>query len=217
MKTNKKNIVSALILLAVFVIFTVLIKTVNVAAIGPEGTSVGFAFINETFKNVFPFSETFYKLSEFLGYLALLTCGFFGCVGLAQLIKRKSLKKVDKDIYVLAGFYIVVLACYAIFEKIVINYRPVILDEGLEASYPSSHTILSLCVFASAAYMVERYLKNQKALKTIFGTASIVLAVVTVVFRAFSGVHWFTDIIGGVILSLALLNLFLAFLPSEAR
>jgi len=217
MKTNKRNIVAALILLAVFVIFTILVKTVNVAAIGPEGTSVGFAFINETFKNVFPYNETFYDLSEFLGYLALLTCGFFGCLGLFQLIKRKSLKKVDKDIYVLAGFYIVVIACYVLFEKIVINYRPVILDEGLEASYPSSHTILSLCVFVSATYMVEKYLKDSKALKIVFGAATVLAAVFTVISRAFSGVHWFTDIIGGVLLSLALLNLFLAFLSGETK
>ena len=211
MKTKKTNLITTIIMFVIFVIFTILIKTVDVAAIGPEGTSVGFSQLNGLFHKNFDFNETFYKLSEVLGILALLVCGIFGCVGLLQLIKRKSLKKVDKDIWVLAGFYVVVLACYVLFEKVVINYRPIILDEGLEASYPSSHTILSLCVFASAAYIIERYV-SQKTLRTILGVASIVLSVVTVIFRTISGVHWLTDIIGGVLLSFALLNLFVAFI-----
>ena len=212
MKTKKTNLIAGIVFLVLFAVFTCLVKVVNVAPIGPEGTSVGFYQINGLFHEIFDFDETFYKISEVLGILALLVCGLFGCVGLLQLIKRKSLKKVDRDIWVLAGFYVVVLACYVLFEKIVINYRPIILDEGLEASYPSSHTILSLCVFASAVYMIERYLKNQKTLRVVLGVAAVVLSVFTVIARAYSGVHWLTDIIGGVLLSLALLNFFVAFL-----
>ena len=212
MKTKKTNLIFAIAMMVIFVIFTIIIKTVDVAAIGPEGTAVGLSSINGPFHDIFDFNETYYKISEVLGIFSLMVCATFGCVGLLQLIKGKSLAKVDKDIWVLAGFYVIVMACYVLFEKVVINYRPVILDEGLEASYPSSHTILSLCVLSSAVYMFERYLKEKKLLKNILSGLFIVLAVLTVISRAFSGVHWLTDIIGGVLLSLALLNFFVAFL-----
>lgn len=207
---NKKsnNILMGAVLFVCFVIYTVLIKVVDVQAIGPEGSSVGLASLNAVFARFFPFNATWYSITEYLGYIAIGVCLGFGLLGLFQLIKGKSLKAVDKELWLLAGFYVVVIAFYALFEIVEINYRPVILEEGLEASYPSSHTVLAICVFLSAVYEFESYLLKSKVVKNLLQALFIVLALLTVIGRMLAGVHWFTDIIGGLILSLSLVVIF---------
>lgn len=207
---NKKsnNILMGAVLFACFVIYTVLIKVVDVQAIGPEGSSVGLASINSVFARFFSFNATWYSITEYLGYIAIGVCLGFGLLGLFQLIKGKSLKAVDKELWLLAGFYVVVIAFYALFEIVEINYRPVILEEGLEASYPSSHTVLAICVFLSAVYEFESYLLKSKVVKNLLQALFIVFALLTVIGRMLAGVHWFTDIIGGLILSLSLVVIF---------
>ncbi len=207
---EKKAYIGSSLFFVLFIVFTILSKTVDVEPIGPEGSLVGFSNLNHAFNFIFSFNNFYYEASEILGYAALGVCFGFALFGLSQLVKRKSLKKVDKEIYLLAGFYAIVLGFYALFEVIVINYRPIILDagEGLEASYPSSHTMLGICVFFSAAAMFQKYLWQKKMLCNIVTTACIAAMVLTIVFRAFSGVHWITDICGGCLLSTALICLF---------
>ena len=61
---------------------------------------------------------TMYKISEIFGYMILLLILIYGCIGLYQLIKRKSLFKVDKEIIKLGLFYVLMLIVYIVFEKI---------------------------------------------------------------------------------------------------
>ncbi len=205
----RKSLYCSGICFVLFLILILLVKTVGVDAIGPQGTEVGLAKINGFFSERIVYNDIFYKITELLGYLAILICAAFGAFGLYQIIKGKSLKAVDKDILILGAFYIAVIAVYVFFEKVVISYRPVILDEGLEASFPSSHTMLSVCVFISAIMQLEtrlpfRFVKPVSA-------AGILLAAITVLFRFLSGVHWFTDILGGILISASLLFLFAYF------
>lgn len=206
---SKEKFISAAVSFALFVIYTVLAKVVDVAAIGPENTEVGFASINGAVAKLFPYNNGWYELTEWLGYIALGVCLGFALFGFMQLVKGKSLKAVDKEIWVLAGFYVVVIGFYALFEKIELNYRPVILEEGLEASYPSSHTVLALCVFVSAIYEFDKYIKDKKLNALLMGLF-IAAAVITVIGRLMAGVHWVSDIIGGLLLSVSLLILFQA-------
>lgn len=207
---RKSTFISAIVMFFVFLVYTVLVKAVDVKAIGPEGSSVGFASINSAVNKVFPYNEMLYKISDYLGYAALGVCFAFALYGLWQLIKGKSFKSVDKQIWVLAGFYVVVFGFYAVFEKVVINYRPIILDEGLEASYPSSHTMLATCVFFSACVMLDRILIEKKVLKNVLEALLILSTAATIILRAFCGVHWFSDILGGLILSLSLFCFFVS-------
>ena len=156
---KKKLMITGSLLLIMSIVFTILITKVDVANIGPENSAVGFASVNS--KLTFGFNETIYKISEYLGYVALLIPVCYALYGFAELIKNKSFKKVDKELYVLAGFYAVVLALYIIFDKVALNYRPVILEEGLEASFPSSHTLMSLC-FTISAIIVNKTLFKDK-------------------------------------------------------
>ena len=174
-------------------------------SIGPKGSKVGFGTVNKYFKNLFTYNKTIYKVTEILGLIALLIVGIYALVGLVQLIKRKSLFKVDKRIYILGAFYVLVGLIYVFFEKVVINYRPVILDGKLEASFPSSHTILAICVCVSAIVMNKFYIKDESKLKLV-NVFITILMILIVIGRFISGVHWFSDIVGGIIISSTLLS-----------
>lgn len=195
-----------------FLLFGALIcavKFIDVQAIGPEGSQIGLASINGAIKNFFGFSEKIYDVSELLGLISLATAAGFAVFGLIQLIMRKNLKRIDADLYLLASLYVVMAIFYLLFEVIVINHRPVLLEGELEASFPSSHTLLSLCIMLSAAHQFFHRIPS-KLYKGIAVTVSAALATTTTALRLISGVHWFTDIIGGILLSAALLFAYFA-------
>ncbi len=198
---NKKLI--TIISLIIVILYILLIKFVDVQAIGPQNTKVGCATINHFFQNILPYNDIFYKISKYFGYLSFLLIFFYASIGLYQLIKYKSIEKVDKKIIMLGFFYIIVLITYFFFEKVSLNYRPVILDEGLEASFPSSHTMLAICVCLSSIIM-NKHIKFKQTPRKIFNIAILVLMAIIVLSRFLSGVHWFTDIIGGILISLFL-------------
>lgn len=220
MSNTKKNFIISGVLLIIAIIYTILVQKIDVKPIGPENSSVGFATVNEAVANqikentTLGYSETLYDITKYLGYLSLAMCVVYAFVGLVQLIKRKSLFKVDKEIFMLAAFYIVVIALYILFEIYVVNYRPVIMEEGLEASYPSSHTMLAVCVCGSAIILNKKLFKDFKQIKVVNILCTILL-VTTVVGRLLSGVHWFSDIIGSIIISSALLMTFYSLINME--
>lgn len=203
-KQTKVFLIITLVLLALSVLFTVLTRLVDVAAIGPQNSEVGFSAINGFFKSRLPFSEGWYDLSEILGLLPLATVPLFAAVGLYQCLKRKSLFKVDKSIFALGGFYVAVLLVYLLFEIFAVNYRPVLMAGELEASYPSSHTMLAVCFSVSSIFAVWQQTKKRTLRVGTLVAASLVGALV-VFARFLSGVHWFTDIVGGLLFSATLL------------
>ncbi len=204
---KKKNIIICGILVLISIIYTVLVKYVDVQAIGPNGSSVGFAWINKTVSNLIGTHMALYKLTKYLGYLALMIAFNYALLGVLQLFKRKSLLKIDKEIIVLGVFYVVVIGIYIFFEKVIINYRPVLIDGVLEASYPSSHTLLALCICGSSL-IVNKYLFDGKKSAKYGNIISIILMISILLGRLISGVHWFSDIIGGVLISVTLLSIF---------
>lgn len=204
---KKKNIFVCLLLILLCIIYTVLVKVVDARAIGPKGSSVGFATINKTFSDFIGVHMAIYKITEILGYLALLVVAGYGLYGLIMLIKRKSLFKVDKEILLLGGLYVIVFLVYVFFEKIIINYRPILIDGVLEVSYPSSHTVLAICVCYSAIMVNKKLFKNKNNLN-YFNMFLVILMFLILLGRVISGVHWFTDIIGGIMISIALLKCF---------
>lgn len=213
MKIKKKwKIVCILLLIAI--IYTLLVKYVDVKSIGPEGSKVGFASINKFFLDKVGYQEIFYKVTKYLGLLPFLFVAFYAFVGLKQLIKEKSIKKVDKKIICLGLFYILVGITYVFFEKVIINYRPIILEEGLEASYPSSHTLLAITICLSSLMIQNNYIKDE-LIQSIMKIGTIALLIILVLGRLLSGVHWFSDIIGGIIISLFLVSIYKALIKEE--
>ena len=219
MKTKKNllNLFYSILLLVLFILLTILAKTVDYKPIGPNSSSVGLASINQKFHDLTGVHLTFYNITDWLGLVPIFVMFFFAILGLIMWIKRKSILKVDSDILVLGAYYIVLIFLYFLFEKVVINYRPVLINGILEASYPSSTTLLVLAVMLSAIPQIIKRIKNSR-LKKILIALAIGFTLFMVVGRLISGVHWLTDIIGGLLLSswLAVTNyLILNFLENK--
>ena len=201
MKKNGKRLLrTGGVLVVAFAAWTVLIQMVDVQPIGQNGTDIGFASFNSWFHNLAGVHMAIYIITDWLGVIPLFVCMFFGGMGFVQLIRRRSLLKVDCDIVFLGIYYVVVILSYLIFEMIPINYRPIPIDGFMEASYPSSTTLLVLSVMPTLIFQVERRIENVVAKKTISILTSIFSAFM-VIGRLVSGVHWFTDIVGSIMLS----------------
>ena len=198
-----KRIIMGVALITVFVVWTMLIQFVDVQAIGVNGTLVGFATFNGWFHKLTGVHMTLYVVTDWLGLVPVFVCMFFGGVGFIQLVKRRSLLKVDLDIIFLGVYYILVIFGYLIFEMIPINYRPVLIEGFMEASYPSSTTLLVLSVMPTLIFQANKRLKSVMA-KRIIVILAILFSVFMVIGRLICGVHWFTDIVGSVILSAGL-------------
>lgn len=208
MKRNGKGIVWAgLGWMAAFVIWTMLIQTVDVRAVGPNGTKVGFAALNGWFHALTGVHWALYSVTDWLGLVPLAVCAGFGVVGLKQWIQRQKLSAVDADILLLGGYYLVVIAAYLLFEQFPVNYRPVRIEGRLEASYPSSTTLLVLCVMPTLGFQAGRRMRGRAAQKGIRVFAAGFAALMAVG-RMISGVHWLTDIIGAALLSAGLFALY---------
>ena len=212
---KKRNIILSVVLTIVSVVYTYLVKTIDVKSIGPNNSKVGFSRLNNLFSNLVGTHMTIYKITEILGLVVILIVGIYALLGLIQLIKRKSLLKVDSELYGLAGLYVLMAAVYVLFEKFIINYRPVLIDGELEASYPSSHTILAICICISSLIVSKKYL-DEKYLK-ITHVVTILLLLGVFLGRVASGVHWISDIIGGVIISATLLMYFYTYYETHKK
>ncbi|MBQ6993180.1 MAG: phosphatase PAP2 family protein [Lachnospiraceae bacterium] len=207
-KVKSSFIVTGLLFL-LFVLFTVVVSTVDVRPIGPEGSEVGLAMLNGFVFQKFGVHMIWYSITDRLGVVALLTAFCFAIIGLIQIVNKKSLLKVDIRIILLGIYYVIVIAAYVFFEIFIINYRPIILEEsvGLEASYPSSHTMLVICIMGSANVLFQQMIQN-KMIRVIMNALSVLVIVVTAVGRMISGVHWFTDIVGGMLLGITMIQLY---------
>lgn len=199
-KENKKRFLLPASILISFVLWTLAISFIDVRAIGPNGSSVGFATVNRFVHELLGVHMTLYVITDWLSILPLCFILGFAVLGLVQWIKRRRILAVDLSILALGVFYIVVLALYLFFETVVINYRPVLIDGYLEASYPSSTTMLVLCVMPTAIMQLKSRIKNRVLARLVLALI-IGFTAFMVIGRLVSGVHWFTDIIGGALLS----------------
>lgn len=208
-KEQWKYLFISICLLAAFLLWTAAIQFIDVQAIGPEKSTVGFAAINELVHNATGVNMSLYVFTDWLGLVPIAVAMGFGVFGLVQWLKRKSLKEVDCSILILGGFYILVIAAYIFFEIFVVNYRPVLINGYLEGSYPSSTTMLVLCVMPTAIIQFNARIKTP-TLRRCIAYAIIAFIAFMVFGRLISGVHWFTDIVGGALLSAGLVLLYQA-------
>ena len=191
------------------VILIALVRLVDVTPVGAQGTSVGLSHLNQFVFDLFGVNMLWYYITDWLGIAAILTAFAFAVTGLVQLIKRRSLLKVDREILSLGGLYIIVIGLYLLFENVIVNYRPIIMPDNTypEASFPSSHTMIVCVIMGSAVMLINNYIKN-KALNRTLRVICFVIIGVTVMGRLIAGVHWFTDILGGILISVTLLSLY---------
>ena len=204
---NIKFILTGIALIVLFIVWTALVKCVDVQGIGPNGSAVGFAALNGFVHKLTGANMVLYNITDWLGIVPICFAAAFGVLGFTQLIKRKRLLSVDASILVLGVFYVVVIAIFVFFEVCIVNYRPVLIEGAMEASYPSSTTLLVTCVMPTAAMQLKERItgiKAQRACSYIIYAFSVFM----VVARLISGVHWLSDIIGGLLLSAGLVTVY---------
>ena len=206
-KASKKSFYVGTSFLLLFILWTILIKFIDVKSVGPQKSTVGFATLNIFFHNLTGTNMTLYNITDWLGLVPIAVCLGFAILGLVQWIRRKNISKVDFSILVLGVYYIVVIAVYILFEYLVINYRPILINGYLEASYPSSTTMLVMCVMPTAIMQFNSRIKNRIVKYCV---TSIISAFITfmVIGRLISGVHWLSDIIGGILFSTGIVMLY---------
>ena len=209
-KNGKRLLLLGCILVLTFIVWTVLIQTVDVQPIGQNGTDIGFATFNSWFHKLTGVHMTLYTITDWLGLIPLFVCMIFSGIGFIQLVQRKSLFKVDYDIVFLGIYYVMVIFAYLIFEMFPINYRPILIEGFMEASYPSSTTLLVLSVMPTLNFQVNQRLENVTVRKVICILTSI-FSTFMVIGRLASGVHWFTDIVGSIMLSAGMFYIYKAF------
>lgn len=202
-RKGKEEVLIGTVCMIGFVIWTMLIQRVDVQAVGVNDTLVGFATFNRWFHDLTGVHMSVYHITDWLGLVPIFVCLVFACIGFIQLLKRRSLFKVDYDILFLGVYYCIVIFGYLIFEMIPINYRPILIDGFMEASYPSSTTLLVLSVMPTLIFQTNRRVTNERVKKAV-SAVTILFTMFMVIGRLISGVHWFTDIMGSVLLSVGL-------------
>lgn len=195
------------VLFVCFIMFTAALKFVDVQPVGPMDSEVGFATVNVFVHNLFGQNKVYDRISDFLAVLSLFAACSFAIIGAYQFLQKKSILKVDSSIILLGVTYVFVILIYVLFEKLVINFRPVLEKGVLEASYPSTHTMMILIILGTARTTMERIIHNELVLKGL-RIVLAVLMVLAVAFRIMSGVHWFTDILGALFISAAVIQLY---------
>ncbi|MBQ6805634.1 MAG: phosphatase PAP2 family protein [Clostridia bacterium] len=207
MKKHEKRLLISLTFLIAFILWTICVAFLDVQAIGPNGSFVGLANINQFIHQITGVHFTLYTLTDWLGLIPIGVCMGFGILGLVQWIKRKHILLVDRNILALGVFYILVMAVYILFEYVAINYRPVLIEGFLEASYPSSTTLLVMCVMSTAAMQCDARIRK-RSIKLSVTVLNAVFTAFMVIGRLISGVHWFSDIVGSILLSCSLVMLY---------
>ena len=205
--TRKRDLLAGIVLVAAFALWTVAVRLIDVQNAGPLGSEVGFATINVWFHRLTGVHMLIYTITDWLGLVPIIICMCFGVLGLVQMIHRRSLLKVDSDILLLGAYYVVVILGYLLFEMMPINYRPILIGGNLEASYPSSTTLLVLSVMPTLKYQSERRIAKPVTRKAI-AVFVIVFSAFMVLGRLIAGVHWATDIVGSVFLSSGLFMIY---------
>ena len=190
-----------------FGFWTFLVMKCNLAIAPNTSTETGLSTLNLWFHSMTGVHLELYVITDWLGLVPVGMCLVFGCIGLYQLITRRSLLKVDHDLILLGFYYLLVIICYGVFEMIPINYRPILIEGRLEASYPSSTTLLVLCVMPTVVFQSRRRIHHRITIHMI-KIMTALFSVMMVMYRLISGVHWLSDIVGACLLSYSLYSLY---------
>lgn len=97
-----------------------------------------------------------------------------------------------------------------LFKLIIRRNRPININiiEESGFSYPSGHSMVSMAFFGLFAYLIYKNMKNL-FLKTILISLLIIIIILIGFSRIYLGVHYFSDVIGGFLISFAYLMTFI--------
>lgn len=190
--TNKKRIITG-ILIAIFISITILIKTNEQLLIDTVVYKYISSFLSSKATAIFK-SITVFGSAIFLIILALFS----------WLFKNKKISLII-CINLIASYLI-----NHVLKLIIRRPRPNVLRLANEKfySFPSGHMTVSVAFYGLLIYLVYRFVDN-KCLKWILITLLSILIVLIGISRIYLGVHYFTDIVGGIVIGSAYLIVFI--------
>lgn len=215
MSELKKGICITSISLGLFIILIILLKCVDVKTLY-DCDSIGLAGLNKVYYK--EYNKALDILSDVIFYLVIAFNVFLIVLYAINLSKTKSLKAGYK-FYIYFSILLLGIILWLLFDKVIcINTRPNIKDGVVEGSFPSTHVFLTAYIVLSSPYLFLKMEKNkglEKANKLgfeeIITIIFISIALVMTVLRLYSGMHWLTDCVGGLILGFFLFGLFYLF------
>lgn len=138
------------------------------------------------------------KATDIMVYTAIATAGILAVLAIYQWITRKSFAKIDKALVALIVPAVLVVITYFLFDHVFTwNTRP---DGSGEASFPSTHTMITATIFFCTAIILPRYIK-QKYLLVILDLIMLAFVILVPVGRVLANKHWISDCIGALIFS----------------
>ena len=135
-------------------------------------------------------------VSDIILATSLATFAIFAILGFCQWIKRKSLKKVDKELLWAILPFILMVATYIVFDKfIILNTRP---NGSSEPSFPSTHTMVVATIFLITAIILPKYIKSRAA-RIVLDLMMLAFVVLVSIGRVLANMHWISDVVGGLV------------------
>lgn len=199
--------------IALFVIYTILVRTIDVSYQSDINAYLGFSRWNHAVDDWVNYDinafTTMKVMSDIIFYVSFIFPVLFGVLFCIQWIKRKSLKAIDRSLYIMLGTSVIACFAYLLFEVLKINYSPLSVVTNMKASYPSTHVFLGCVFYASGVATIYDVLHiESKGLKAGISIATIFLLLLLGFVRLLSRRHWISDILGAYILVAAILTVF---------
>lgn len=196
---KKKWLCIAVILTIIFISYTLVIKFVDVQTEGE--ITVGLGTINFWWRDLVGLSLVWNYISNVVAILVLFQVGLLLLWQFVILLRRKKIGQLAKHWWMFDVSLVILVSCYFLFEVLIINYRPIVINGVVDSSYPSSHVLLFCTVIPLVVRTVFRENKSWRWLSFVMCVGLLVLGVIA---RLLSGYHWLTDITGGVLLGIVI-------------
>ena len=189
MKRKKSKILIVFLLLAIFLTFAFLAKNKD------SGIWIDEAIMELIHKNITPLKTNIMKVITFFG-----STYFFILAGVSILFF--SIKYKYREVII--PFILSTLGCFllnTIIKHIVTRTRPInyfLIEQG-GYSFPSGHSMVSMCFYTTMTYLLTRNIKDKNKKRLLWIGNFIIIGLIGYS-RIYLGVHWFSDVLAGYIM-----------------
>ena len=180
-----------------FVVFTLTLKLVDMQS--DSSQFIGWASINIWWRDLIGVHFSWHIISHFIALISLLVLTGILIWQVITVFHRRKLSALTRNWWVFDITLLALGLSYLLFQIVAINYRPIQVDGAIEISYPSSHSLLITTTWLLIIFRLRREIQSQ-TWRRILIIVGWTLMLTGVIARLLCGYHWFTDIVGGVLL-----------------